>query len=70
LQGTVVFAEPRNENVLINVEIGSFNIFALASHKPELQAMVHLKLNMDAVHLFDPETGANLSRAQSGTHRL
>jgi multiple sugar transport system ATP-binding protein len=70
LQGTVVFAEPRNENVLINVEIGSFNIFALAPHKPEPQAIVHLKLNMDAVHLFDPETGANLSRAQRGTHRL
>jgi len=68
LEGDVIFIEPRNENVLINIKTGDFNIIAQAvsSFKRELKTKIYLKLKEDAIYLFDPESGKNLNRLPGG----
>jgi len=68
LAGEIVFAEPRNENVLLNARVNDFQVYALAdsSFKPRPKTKVYLKLNEDAVHLFDPVSGDNLNRGPGG----
>src|SRR5690606_16249419 len=63
LAGEMVFAEPRNESILLNVRVGDSQIFALAprSFRPPPGARIHLELDAGAVHLFDPGSGMNLN---------
>jgi ABC-type sugar transport system ATPase subunit len=67
--GEIVFAEPRNESVLLNVRIEDCEIFALAprSVRPKPKTRIYLELDEDAVHLFDPKSGANLNRGSGGS---
>lgn len=69
LAGTIVFAEPRNESVLLSVRVEDREIFALAPRalKPEAKAPVHLDFDQNAIHLFDPESGVNLNRVAGGS---
>jgi multiple sugar transport system ATP-binding protein len=68
LMGEVVFVEPRNEKVLINIEIGGTEIIAQAdsSFKPKTKTTVYLRLVEKGIHLFDPTSGDNLIRAPGG----
>lgn len=68
LAGEVVFVEPRNESVLLNARVDEFQVFALAasSFRPKPKSRVCFKLNEEAFHLFDPDSGDNLNRAKGG----
>ena len=68
LVAETLFMEPRNENVLVNAGVNDFQVFALApnSFRPKPKSTIFLKLNEDAVHLFDPRSGDNLNRARGG----
>ena len=69
LAGEIVFAEPRNESVLFNARVEDREIFALAPRllRPKPKTRIYLELDEDAVHLFDPESGANLNRGSGGS---
>lgn len=69
LAGEIVFAEPRNESVLLNARVEDREIFALAprSLRPKPKTRIHLELDAGAVHLFDPRSGANLNRGSGGS---
>lgn len=64
LAGEVVFVESRNENVLLNAKVDDSEVFALttSSFRPMPKTNVYFKLDMNAIHLFDPKSGVNLNR--------
>lgn len=68
IPGEVVFVEPRNEKVLVNVNIGNAEIVALADSalKPKARTKIYLRLIEKAIHLFDPANGDNLNRISGG----
>lgn len=69
LPGEIVFAEPRNESVLLNARVGSSEIFALAPRalRPQPKTGVRLEIDEAAIHLFDPKSGVNLDRGAGGS---
>ena len=63
IKGTIIFIEPRNENVLINAKVGDINILALTENAGDfsINNEIYLRFNGEYIHMFDVNSGESLS---------